>query len=269
MESPIEFGKVLAMARRDMKTWATYRTQAVTSLISGVLGILSWGLNATYVNRSVPQYNTDYISFLIVGVLITSLIIPVGSGVQSRISPFTLETILMSGIRTPTFILGTVVWPYVLSVIMFLPQLVVATVYFGAHLDINPLSFVVAMFISTLIIFCLAMISTGFRLVTKTTDPVTWALGIAASIFAGMTFPIQHLNDFIPGLSNVSNFLPQTWVYNIVRLSTPTTAPLADAPILDTFADASVFAVILVPLSLWAFRWGMRRAKKDGTLGHF
>jgi ABC-2 type transport system permease protein len=269
MEFPIEFGKVWAMTRRDISRWATYKTQAVTSLISGVLGILAWGLNATYVNRPVPQYNTDYISFLIVGVLITSLILPVGTGVQNRISPFTLETILMAGIRTPTFILGTVVWPYVLSVVLFIPQLIVAEVYFGAHLDINPLGFVVSMFVSTLIIFSLSMISTGFRLVTKTTDPVTWGLGIAATIFAGVTFPVQHLNDFIPGLSNVSYLLPQTWIYNIVRLATLTNASLFDPATALIFAESAVFAVVLVPMSFWAFRWGMHRAKKDGTLGHF
>ena len=269
MESPIEFGKVWAMTRRDMSRWATYKTQAVTSLISGVLGILSWGLNATYVNRPVPQYNTDYISFLIVGVLITSLILPVGSGLQNRLSPFTLETVLMAGIRTPTFILGTVVWPYTLSVILFIPQIIVAEVYFGAHLSINPLSFILSMFISTLIIFCLSMISTGFRLVTKTTDPVTWGLAIAATIFAGVTFPVQHLNDFVPGLANVSYFLPQTWIYNIIRLASLTNASLLDPAIVLAFAEASVFAVVLLPISFWAFRWGMHRAKKDGTLGHF
>ncbi|MDA4126822.1 MAG: hypothetical protein OK452_06440, partial [Thaumarchaeota archaeon] len=87
MESPIEFGKVWAMARRDMSKWATYRTQASTSLIGGVLGIITWGLSATFVNRQVPQYNTDYVSFLIIGILISSLILPLSQGVQASINP--------------------------------------------------------------------------------------------------------------------------------------------------------------------------------------
>jgi ABC-2 type transport system permease protein len=268
-ELPIEFGKVWAMARRDMSRWSTYKTQAMISILGGVLGIISWGLNSSYVNRPVTEYNTNYISFLIVGILISSLILPLQQGVQNRISPFTLETILMAGIRTPTFILGTVVWPYILSVILFIPQLIIAVLYFKAQLIINPLSFILSLIISSAIIFSLAMISTGFRIVTKTSDPITWGLNVASSIFSGMTFPVQYLNNFIPGLSNVSWILPQTWVYHIVRLATLTDASIFTPSVALSFATASAFGVVLLPVGFYTFKWGLNRAKRDGSLGHF
>src|SRR5579875_3152838 len=254
MEFPIEFSKVWAMARRDMSRWSTYKTQAIISILGGALGIISWGLNSTYVNRPVPEYNTNYVSFLVVGVLISSLILPLQQGVQSRISPF---------------ILGTVIWPYLLSVILFIPQLAIAVVYFKAHLIINPLSFVISLIISSSIIFSLAMISTAFRIVTKTSDPVTWGLNVASSIFSGMTFPVQFLNNFIPGLSNVSWILPQTWVYHIVRLSTLTGASIFTPSTAESFLIASIFGAILLPIGFKVFRWGLNRAKRDGSLGHF
>ena len=257
------------MAKRDMSKWATYRTQAIISILGAALGIVTWGLNSTYVNRSVPQYNTDYVSFLIVGILISSLILPLQQGVQSRISPWTLESILMTGLKTPTFILGTVIWPYILSVILFIPQLVLGVVYFHAHLIVDPLSFALSLLISSSIIFSLAIVSTAFRIVTKTSDPVTWSLGVAASLFSGMTFPIQHLDDYVPGLSYVSWFLPQTWVYHIVRLSTLDGASILNPSVATSFGVAAIFGLILLPISLRVFRWGLTRAKRDGTLGHF
>lgn len=269
MESPIEFRKVWAMARRDMSRWSTYKTQATISILGGVLGIISWGLNSTYVNRPVPEYSTDYVSFLIVGVLVSSLILPLQQGVQNRISPFTIETILMAGLRTPTFILGTVIWPYILSVILFIPQIFIAVLYFKAHLIINPLSFILALLISASIIFSLAMISTSFRIVTKTSDPVTWGLSVAASVLSGMTFPVQYLNNFIPGLSNLSWFLPQTWVYHIIRLSTLVGASIFDWVTAESFIIAALFGSALLPLGFYTFRWGLNRAKRDGSLGHF
>ncbi|MDA4127898.1 MAG: ABC transporter permease [Thaumarchaeota archaeon] len=269
MESPVELGKVWAMTRRDMNKWATYKTQATTSILGGLLGIVSWGLNATFVNRLVPDYNTNYVSFLIVGVLISSLILPLSQGIQGSVSPFTLESILMTGLKAPTFILGTVLWPYILSVVLFLPQLVVGIVYFHATLSVNPVSFVLALVISTTIVFSIAMVSTAFRIVTKTSDPVSWSLAIAASLFSGMTFPVSHLNDYVPGLSTVSWFLPQTWVYHIVRLSTLENASILDANIAISFLIAMIFAVVLLPLAFYVFRWGLNRAKRDGTLGHF
>jgi ABC-2 type transport system permease protein len=269
MESPIEFRKAWSMAKKDISRWASYKTQAAISTLGAALGIVTWGLNSTYVNRPVPQYNTDYVSFLIVGILISSLILPLQQGIQSRISPWTLESILMTGIKTPTFILGTVVWPYVLSVILFVPQLVIGVVYFHANLVVNPITFVLSLVISATIIFSLAIIATAFRIVTKTSDPVTWSLGVAASLFSGMTFPIQHLNDYVPGLANVAWILPQTWVYHIVRLSTLEGASIFDPGTAFTFIVAALFGVILLPISMQVFRWGLRRAKKDGSLGHF
>ncbi len=79
-----------------------------------------------------PQYNTDYVSFLIVGILVTNLVLPLGSGVQKQLNPWTLETILMTGIKTPTFVLGTSLWTYILSVILFIPQLYLGIYVFGA-----------------------------------------------------------------------------------------------------------------------------------------
>jgi len=269
MEPPIEFGKVWAMARRDIKSWGTYKTQATISILGSAFGIITWGLSSTYVNRPVPQYNTDYVSFLIVGILISSLILPLQQGIQSRVSPFTLETILMAGIKTPTFILGTVVWPYVFSVMVFIPQLIIGVDYFHAHLIVNPLSFVLSLLISSSIIFSLAIISTAFRIVTKTSDPVTWALNVGASVFSGMTFPIQQLDNYVPGLSTVSWLFPQTWVYNIVRLSTLEGASIFTPAIAEAFVGAALFGIVLFPISFWAFRWGIGRAKRDGTLGHF
>lgn len=269
MESPIELRKVWSMARRDMSKWASYKTQAVISILAAAIGIISWGLNSTYVNRAVPEYNTDYVSFLIIGILISSLILPLQQGVQSRISPWTLESILMTGLKTPTFILGTVIWPYILSVILFIPQLILGVAYFHAHLIVDPLSFALSLLISASIIFSLAIVSTAFRIVTKTSDPVTWALNVAASVLSGMTFPIDHLNDYVPGLSTVSWFLPQTWVYHIVRLSTLEGASIFDPSVAEAFGVAAAFGIVLLPISFQVFRWGLRRAKRDGTLGHF
>lgn len=269
MEIPFEPRKIWALTKRDMYSWASYKSQAVTMILTSVIGIASWGYNATYRNVPVPQYNTDYVSFLVVGILISNLILPLQQGLQRRINPWTLETILMSGVRTPTFVLGTVMWTYFISVALLIPQIFIGVYVFGAHLAINPLSFVIALLISSLIVFSLAVISTGMRLVTKVTDPVTWALTLSASLLSGMTFPIQHLNDYVPGLSTISWLLPQTWIYHVVRLASLENASLLNPSVAIAFSIAAGFAVIMVPIAFGIYRWGLNRAKRDGTLGWY
>jgi ABC-type multidrug transport system permease subunit len=267
--SPIELRKVWALTKRDIYNWSTYKSQILTTVATSVIGIASWGINADYRNISVPEYNTDYVSFLIVGILVTNLILPLGSGVQRQLNPWTLETIMMTGIKTPTFVLGTSLWTYILSVVLFIPQLALGIYVFHAVLVINLVSLVVSILISSLIIFCLAMISTGIRIVTKVTDPITWALAIAASVLSGLTYPVQELNNYVPGLSTVSWLLPQTWIYHIVRLSTLEAGSLLDPQIAEAFLITLGYAIVLVPISVYVYRWGLNRAKKDGTLGWY
>ena len=142
---PINMSQVIALTKRDFHNFTTYKSAALMTLAGTLLGVVSWGLSATYRNRAVTyglftQYNTDYVSFLVTGIIIANLIMPLGQGVSKGLNPQTLENVLMSGMSTPTFVLGQVLWSYILSVIFLFPQLFVGVYFFGAQLNINYIS---------------------------------------------------------------------------------------------------------------------------------
>jgi ABC-2 type transport system permease protein len=269
VKSPLELRKIRALAKRDFYDWSSYKNQTVTTILAAGVGLASWGLNASYRNVRVPEYNSDFVSFLVVGILVGSIIMSLGAGLDRRIKPWTVETLLMTGIRTPTFVLGAVTWTYILSAILFIPQVLLSIYVFKAGFSVDPLSLVVAIVISSTIVFSLSMIATGLRLVTKVNDPITWGLAVAAQVLSGMTFPISHLDTYLPGLSTVSWFLPQTWIYHIIRLSSLTKGSLLDPNVALSFLGATIFALLLLPLATFVFRWGLKRAKRDGTLGWY
>ena len=93
MESPIEFGKIWALTRRDMSRWVSYKSQVLTTLMSGSIAVAAWGINGNYRNVQVAQYDCSYVSFLIVGIVISNLILPLTQGMQNRLNPWTLESI--------------------------------------------------------------------------------------------------------------------------------------------------------------------------------
>ncbi|MEM2248983.1 MAG: ABC transporter permease [Candidatus Bathyarchaeia archaeon] len=261
--------QISAFVKRDFRDWRTYRTQVITQLITIAIGILSWAINAVYRNRPVPEYDTDYISFLVVGLVIGNLVMPISQGLERRLNPWTLENIIMTGIPIPIFVVGHIAWPYIFSLATFIPQLLIGIFWFGVNLRVNILSTVLAFIISAMILLGLAMISIGFRLVTKSTDPITWTINTLQQLLAGISFPVQFLDTFIPGVSNLSWFLPQTWVYHLWRLAILKAAPITDPIILLEFLKGSAFAVILFPMGYRVFRWGLDRARRDGTLGWF
>ena len=264
-----EAKKVIALTRRDMLNWASYKSQMMTTIATSILALASWGFIATFRNVPVPEYNTDYVSFLIVGILVSQGIIPLSKGINKQLNPWTLETVLMTGVRPVTFVLGIVAWSWLLSVIFLVPQILLGIFLFGAVLNVNILSLSIAVMISMIIIFSMGMISTGVRLVTKVNDPVTWALVTGGSIFAGMTFPISHLDSFLPGLSNFSWALPHTWIYHIVRLSALSNASLLEPSVALAFLGAALIAIIMFALGVYSFGRGLRRAKREGTLGWY
>jgi ABC-2 type transport system permease protein len=275
IQSPIEWGKVWALMRRDAKTWSSYKMQMVIAVLGALVGFASWGFNASYRNVTVqfqsftptPVYQISYLSFIVTGILVSNVVLSLTAGLTNGLRPWMIESILMTGIRPSTFVLGTVAWQYILSVIFFFPQLLIGIFFFNVQLDVNFPSFLLAVLISGIIVFGLSMASVGMRLVTKVSDPVAWILGISMSLLSGQTFPIQYLNSYFPGIAYVSWCLPYTWIFDIVRLSTLTNASILDPNVAEAFVVSLGYAVILVPIGLFIFIWGLRRAKKQGTLG--
>ena len=243
----------------------------ITQFINIFIGILSWGVRAAYVQKPVPEmYGSDYLSFLVVGIAIGNLIMPLVQGLQRQLNPWTLETILMTGVSTPVFVIGNIMWRYIFSVITFIPYLLIGIHVFGARLNMNVAATIIAFAISAAILMGLAMVSTGLRIVTKSEDPITWAINVLQNLFSGIAFPVVYLDTiFFPGASTISWLLPQTWVYHLCRLSMLTNPSLLDPKTLIEFLKGSVFAIILFPIGYKIFHWGVTKSKREGTLGWY
>ncbi len=271
MQVPIQLKQIAAFTKRDFFSWTTYKTAMTTQLINIIIGVFSWGVAAKYVQKPVTEmYHSDYVSFLVVGVAISNLVMPLVQGVERQLNPWTLETVLMTGISVPVFVVGNITWNYIFSVITFVPYLLIGTYVFGAHLNVNVASTIAAFVISAAIMLSMAFISTGLRIVTKSTDPITWAINILQNLFAGVAFPVVFLDQILfKGASNISWFLPQTWVYHLCRLAMLNNASLTDLATLLAFVKGAAFAIVLVPIGYWVLKWGVARSKREGTLGWY
>jgi len=271
MEIPIALKQIAAFTKRDFYSWSTYRTAMVTQLINIFIGVFSWGIRATYVQKPVKEmYGSDYISFLVVGIAIGNLIMPLVQGVERETNPWVLETVLMTGISTPVFVVGNVTWRYVLSALTFIPYLLIGIYVFNVRLNVNVPSTVLAFAISAAILLGLAMVSTGLRIVTKSTDPITWAINVLENLLSGIAFPVVYLDTiFFPGFSTISWLLPHTWVYHLCRLAMLTDASLMDPSVQVQFLTGTIFAAILFPVGYRMFKWGLARSKREGTLGWY
>ncbi len=271
MEAPIELRQIIAFTKRDFESWTTYKAAMITQIISVFIAVFSWGASAAYVQKPVREmYGSDYISFLMVGIAVGNLVMPLVQGVERQLNPWILETILMTGVKTPVFVIGNIMWTYIFSIVTFIPYLIIGINVFNVRLNASLLFVILAFIISAAILIGLAMISTGLRIVTKSTDPITWAVNALQSLFGGVSFPVVYLDTiFFPGISTISWFLPQTWVYHLCRLSMLTNPSHLDQTILVEFLKGSIFAIMLLPIGYKIFEWGVTRSKREGTLGWY
>jgi ABC-2 type transport system permease protein len=110
----------------------------------------------------------------------------------------------------------------------------------------------------------LGIFSASFLLVFKRGDPVTSLVGSLSSLLGGVYFPLAVL----PGwLQTVSFFLPFTHALEGLRQAVLNGRSLLELS--TQVAVLSIFAIVLLPLSLMVFTYAIHQAKRLGTLSQF
>ncbi|MBW2647484.1 MAG: ABC transporter permease [Deltaproteobacteria bacterium] len=114
----------------------------------------------------------------------------------------------------------------------------------------------------TIIVFCaIGVLSASFIMVFKRGDPIYWIFGSASAIIGGIYFPISVLPPF---LQKCAALLPITHALEAMRLLLLKGYSLK--AILPQIKMLILFVVIIVPLSVLAFKYAVKRAKKEGSL---
>ena len=108
------------------------------------------------------------------------------------------------------------------------------------------------------------VISAAFMIVFKRSDPTVVFISTLASVFSGVFFPIEI---FPPWLRIISYLLPFTYALRALRGALMGGASLADMAL--DIAILVGFAVVFIPLSIWALRYAIRRMKDTGELVHY
>ena len=108
------------------------------------------------------------------------------------------------------------------------------------------------------------IVSAAFMIVFKRSDPVIVFISQIALVFSGVFFPIEI---FPTWLRIISYLLPFTYALRALR-----GALMGGSSLADMALDVAIllgFAVVLIPLSIWALRYAIRRMKDTGELAHY
>jgi ABC-2 type transport system permease protein len=261
-----------AFVRRDLREALTYKFSFLSSVVGILLSSATFYFVAKLVPSSTPSlgpFGGDYFSFAVVGVAFAGLLGMFEEGLASVVRSAqlsgTLEALLVTPVPVPVILFGSSLYSLLFQVSRTALHLAVALAFFGLALGRINAAGVLTVGILTVICFLsVGVLSASFILVYKTGNPFSWILGTVSGLLGGVVFPVALLPAWIRW---VSSLLPVTYALDGMRKSLLASSSFAE--ILPDVAALAAFSALLVPLSLVAFRWAVRKAKKDGSLSHF
>jgi len=253
-----EFAAFWAFGLREYRIWQSYRVNQVlwmtnilvTTLLFFLLGKTIAGQAASLLG---PAYGTNYMSFVVIGVTVNVFINTNLSDPYIRIqrSYFngTMDLFLLSPMSIYTPLLGLMTK----SILDDYPRL-----YFT---------------------FGFGMLSaSSFYLldIKKGTEPIQFVIQqLLATLLAGTYYPVTVLPKPLQWLACL---IPHTYANDALRrlLDPGAQASVPVLPIQQAFPGVSpvlidggalvLFTVILLPLGILAYGWGIERARRNGTL---
>ncbi|HEY2118327.1 MAG TPA: ABC transporter permease [Candidatus Acidoferrum sp.] len=257
---------------RDLRIARTYRSPFVLEAIEALFTATMFFYGARFVDSpelraSLPQGHS-YFAYALVGFVffdyLTAALNTFERTLQEARDTGTLEPLLVTQVSLPVVLAGSSLYPFCETTLRIMVYLGWGAILFGFPLASANWISVIAVIITTLFAFsALGIFSASFLLLFKRGNPGKWLIVGISSIVGGMLFPVTILPDWLQVLAHLN---PVTYAMDAMR------AALLDGANLATIGRPllilAILALILLPLSMTAFGWALRRTKMNGTLTH-
>jgi ABC-2 type transport system permease protein len=263
----LTLAKLWAFIRRDFLSMVSYRLAFFLQIAGMFLSLLAfffmtkmWDPAAEGLD-GIPPFD-----FLLIGLAFLSYFSTALHAFASRIRNEqmmgTLEAMLVSPTRTQIVVFASAAWDFTYGAFRILLYLAFAVFVFDVTLRVNSWS---AMFLGVALTLLssagIGVLSASFIIYFKRGDPINFLLSGATTLFGSAFFPVEQLPDWI---EPVAKFVPLAWSLRVIRGALLQGKTLADLrePLMILF----VLTVVLLPSGLWASRFAIRKAKREGSL---
>ena len=262
---PIFFSRDLAIAK-------TYRTAFLFEAIEALFGAATLYYVARFVDspelqRSLPP-GTSYFAFSLIGFAfldyLGTALDAFDRSLEEARNSGTLEHILVTQTSLPMFLAGSAAYPFLTSAVRIAVYVFWGALLFGFPFRSANWPAVFAVLAASLLAFSgLGILSAAYVLIFKRGNPGKWLLLGVSSIVGGTLFPVSVLPGWLQWLARIN---PITYALNAMRAALLDGADLFSLG--HVLAVLFLFAILLLPLSMLAFAWALRRTKSTGTLAH-
>jgi ABC-2 type transport system permease protein len=260
---------ILALARRDLLIYTSYRLMMTLDLWIGALDVIVYYfISQTFEGPTTASLGgaPSYFAFALVGIAVTVVIQAASGGIANKVREEqltgTLEALAAQPLTTTELATGLCGLPFAISAFRVAVYIVLGAVAFGLDLSHTDWAGFVAMLVAT----ALAMSSVGIGtaalvLVVKRGATISGLVIFAMSLAGGAFFPVAVLPDWLEAIGKV---VPPKFAFDGFRSALFVGSDWEDDALILT-----AFSLVALPVSVWLFGRGMLYARRAGSLAQY
>jgi ABC-2 type transport system permease protein len=258
-------GAFVAVMRRDLRIYLSYRTRLVSQLLTSLLSLTLFYYVSRLVHVSGFGSHDAYFGFVVVGISLISVIyscFSIPDLVRQELMVGTFDRLLLSPFGAIRSVLAMALFPMLYAFVMAGLTLGLGCLVFGLHLHsaTAPLS-VPAMALVLLAFLPFGVLFAALTVVVKQGSVgTTWVIALL-SIVGGLYFPVTLLPHWVQTTAKLQPFTAATDVLRHLLVDTPLNTSMSAA-----LLKLAAFAAVLLPLSLLALTSALRFGQRRGTI---
>jgi len=243
-------------------------------LLSATFGVFTTLATYFFIDRlfgrqltpELAPFAAPYFAYAVVGNAFLAYVGTAIGGLSRRVgveqSLGTLEVLLATPTRLWVLILAIAVWNTIYASAEVVLFFLVGGVGFGVDWGrINWSALGPVLGLVVVVFNSLGLAEAGCLILFKRGVVGAWALNGMCALLGGVFFPVAVLPDWVQWVAELN---PITHAVRSLQLAIFQGVPLRGLG--KELAALTLFAVLLVPLSLGTWRWAFRRARLDGSL---
>jgi ABC-2 type transport system permease protein len=273
MNLSIAIAKPLSFLKRDFLAAVSYRLNFIMQLGGIFISTLTFfflsRLIGSGVSNQLQSYGGDYFSFALIGVAfadyLTVSLSSFAGEIRSAQLMGTLEALLVTPTSVPAILFSSSLYDFAFTSLRVLMYLVFGVFLFHMKLQVTSIAAFLIVTILTMLVFIgIGLFSAAFIIVFKQGSPLNWIMGTASGLLGGILYPVSVLPAW---LQPFSFLLPITYALEAIRQVLLKGATIADVS--HQILMLVLFAVLLLPVGVMAFGYGLKVAKREGSLIYY
>jgi ABC-2 type transport system permease protein len=262
--------KIIAFLKKDFLIYKSYRLSLLLNCLTIIATIVTFYFIARIfgegTSRYLQSYGGEYFPFVLIGLAFSDFLFmglsTFSQAIRSEQMTGTLGAILITPTKISNILIGASIYDFMFSGARVFLYLLIGVVIFGVSINLSGIfvSFVI-LGLTVLSFSGLGILAGSFIMIFKKGDPITWAMTGVSALLGGVYYPVDVLPN---SLQRASEFLPITYALRASRM-----ALLGEAALIDLVPDIlilAMFSLIILPVSMAAFRFSVGRARMAGTL---